>query len=319
MAEWLLLLHQLPPAPSSARVKTWRRLHDLGAVAIRNAVYVLPNSTQALEDFAWVKAEIVAMRGHASVMTADAVDDADRRAIVDAFRAARAADFAALRKEIARASRLAGRQAAGRDSRANRRLNALADTLRRLDEIDFFAAEGGPEARQALSALEERVMGKRTAVKTDQLTASARTAYTNRTWVTRRRPGVDRMSSAWLIRRFVDSNARFAFAARDAEPPADQVAFDMFTGEFTHQGKLCTFEVLLARFGLDRPSLTHVAEIVHDIDLKEQRYQRAETPTVAALVEGIRQSTADDNEALARGMAIFDALFQSFETAAPKS
>jgi hypothetical protein len=138
--------------------------------------------------------------------------------------------------------------------------------------------------------------------------------YVGRTWVTRRRPGVDRMSSAWLIRRFIDPRARFSFAKQDDDAPAGQVPFDMYTGEFGHHGGQCTFEVLIDRFGLDQPALRRMAEIVHDIDLKDRRYDSPETPTIAALVDGVRQAHGEDAAALERGMQIFDALFRSFET-----
>jgi hypothetical protein len=316
--EWLLLVHQLPAEPSNLRVKTWRRLQGLGAVLLRHAVYVLPNSAQAREDFAWVRAEIAAMRGQATILTADAVDDADRQAIVEAFRAARTADFAAIRRDIDRLGRQLRGRAASRDGRFARRVTTAAQGLRQIEAVDFFAAPGGDEARQALTALEDRMTGKkgRTA-QADELPGLKRGAYARRVWVTRRRPGVDRMSSAWLIRRFIDPDATFAFAARDNVPPSDQVAFDMFSGEFTHHADLCTFEVLMRRFRLERPALKRIAEIVHDLDLKDHRYQPPEAPTIGALVEGVRQAAGEDREALERGMSIFEALYQSFSTGTP--
>lgn len=314
--EWLLLVHQLPPGPSNSRVKTWRRLLDIGAVSLRNAVYVLPNSPQAREDFAWIRGEIVAMHGQATVLAADAQDEVDRRTIVEAFRSARAADFTALRQETARAARLLKHPAQAKDARAWRRVQALAERLRALEAVDFFAAPGCDEARRSLAALEELMPRRRARANSEPLAAvKSAAAYQNRTWVTRRRPGIDRMSSAWLIRRFIDPAARFEFAARDAEPPPGQVAFDMFGGEFTHQADRCTFEVLMERFRVDGPPLRRIAEIVHDIDLKDHRYGTAEAPTIGALVEGILQAAADDHDVLERGMDIFEALYRSMETA----
>ncbi|MGH7579507.1 MAG: chromate resistance protein ChrB domain-containing protein, partial [Gemmatimonadales bacterium] len=133
------------------------------------------------------------------------------------------------------------------------------------------------------------------------------------TWVTRPGLGVDRMSSAWLIRRFIDPEAGFAFAPADAAAAMSGVLrFDMFEGEFTHEGDRCTFEVLLDRFGLDEPALRAVADVVHDIDCKEERYGRPETPGVAAIVEGIRRSGLDDATRIGQGDVLFEGLYRGF-------
>jgi hypothetical protein len=315
MAEWLLLVHQLPPGgASNPRVRIWRRLQDLGAVPLRSAVYVLPNSPQAHEDFAWVRREIAELKGQATLFAADAVDAADRAAIVHAFRAARAADYESLQRTVAAATKTAKRQAKGVSPPGLVRIaRALRKQLRDIEAIDFFSAPGGDHAREALAQLEASMVGKRSATS-ERATPIKKAEYTGRTWVTRRRPGVDRMSSAWLIRGFIDPRAKFAFAKRDDDAPAGQVPFDMYTGEFGHDGGRCTFEVLIDRFKLHQPALRRIAEIVHDIDLKDRRYDSPETPTIAALVDGVRQAHGDDGEALERGMQIFDALFRSFET-----
>lgn len=147
--------------------------------------------------------------------------------------------------------------------------------------------------------------------------AAAHNTFSARTWITRPRPGVDRMSSAWLIQRFIDPKARFAFSA-DPPPANDKkrVAFDMFGVTFGHQGDRCTFEVLCDHFGLNDKSVRHIAKIVHDVDLKDQRYSLPEAPVVARMVEGLRATYADDNDLLAHGMAMFAALYESLPAAA---
>jgi hypothetical protein len=315
MTEWLLLVHQLPPGGASKpRVRIWRRLQDLGAIPLRSAVYVLPNSPQAHEDFAWVRREIAELKGQATLFAADAVDAADGAAITNAFRAARAADYESLQRTVAAATKTAQRHAKGIAQPGLVRVaRALRKQLRDIEAIDFFSAPGGDRAREALAQLEASMVGKRSAT-TERATPVKKAEYAGRTWVTRRRPGVDRMSSAWLIRRFIDPRAKFVFAKRDDDAPAGQVPFDMYTGEFGHQGGHCTFEVLRDRFGLDDRSLRRIAEIVHDLDLKEHRYNPPEAATIGALVEGIRHAHGDDQQALERGMDIFEALYRSFET-----
>ncbi len=137
-----------------------------------------------------------------------------------------------------------------------------------------------------------------------------RAGYRARTWVTRTGIKVDRMASAWLIRRFIDPEARFKFVpAKGYEPEQGELRFDMFEAEYTHEGELCTFEVLLQRFGLDDRALRDVAEIVHDIDLEDARYGRVEAPGVAQLVAGIAAAHRDDEERLRRGSALFEDLY----------
>ena len=137
-----------------------------------------------------------------------------------------------------------------------------------------------------------------------------REEYGGRTWVTRAGIKVDRMASAWLIRKFIDPQARFKFVpAKGYEPQGGEVRFDMFEAEFTHEGDLCTFEVLLERFGLAEPALGSIAEIVHDVDVKDAKYGREEAPGVGQVVAGIAAAHADDEARLERGAALFDDLY----------
>jgi len=132
-----------------------------------------------------------------------------------------------------------------------------------------------------------------------------------RTWVTRRGVFVDRIASAWLIKRFIDQAARFKFVAPEGySPRRSELRFDMFEAEFTHEGDLCTFEVLLARLGLEEPALRPIAEIVHDVDLKEGKFGRPEAVGIDHLIAGIAMAYRDDGERLARGAAVFDALYE---------
>jgi hypothetical protein len=142
-----------------------------------------------------------------------------------------------------------------------------------------------------------------------------------RTWVTRTGVKVDRISSAWLVRRFIDPDARFKFVApRGYEPSPGELRFDMYEAEYAHEGDRCTFQTLLARFGLDDAALRAIAEIVHDIDCKDEQFGRPETAGIASLVRGIVQSTEDDVIRIERGSAILDDLYAAFQsTRAPSS
>jgi hypothetical protein len=312
---WLLLVHQLPAGSSRARVKAWRRLQQLGAVAIRNAVYVLPDSPQAREDFEWVKAEILASRGEASVFAADTIDSLTRDDIVAAFRADRERLYKAIGED---ARGLAGRFHAARTARGTdrRRLQRTVRQLRdRYEQVvasDFFAAAGRAEVEAALVRLERLAApGDETPGAPGDGLALHPEDYRGRTWLTRPRPGIDRSGSAWLIRRFIDPAARFTFGDRPGAAPR-AIPFDMYGVEFSHHGDHCTFEVLCRRFGVADAAVAHLGRLVHDLDLKESRYNVPEAPAVGRLIDGLRQSFASDGELLEQGMVLFEALYRSY-------
>ena len=309
---WVILPLQLPARPSNARVKTWRRLQQLGAIPVKHAVYVLPQSTQSLEDFSWLRTEIESVGGQATVFTASTIDDLDEAEIVEQFRVARAADFKQLLADILLFERHA------RSARSPARAKELRGFRERLDHtksIDFFSAPGSIDAETALTALERQlrrpVPAPAFAAVEEQIDPAS---YLGRTWLTRPRPGVDRFASAWLIRRFIDSQARFAFGTDPAAMP-DAVPFDMYDAVFRHEGARCTFEVLALRFGVHDLTVRRIGEIVHDVDLKDERFRARHAPTIAMLVEGLRASFAIDSELLQAGMSLFEALYQGLQPA----
>ena len=309
---WLLLAHQLPARLSNARVKTWRRLQRLGAVPIRNAVYALPNTEACREDFEWIRSEIVALGGDATVFAADAISHGGAEDIVAAFQRTRNQEYQALKAEVDRVlGSIRGKRAPAlaRNQRLRRTVRALKDRFGALERIDFHNATARDAAATALAALDRAVDRERP--------AAPRTAKPSppdlrrRRWVTRPRPGVDRMASAWLIRRFIDASATFAFADTPAE---SDVPFDMYTGEFSHQGGRCTFEVLAERFDLASPAVSRIGQIVHDLDMKEAKYAPLEAPAIGRMVEGLRSLHADDGTLLEQGIVMFEALARSFES-----
>jgi hypothetical protein len=301
-------------------VKTWRRLQQLGAVAIRNAVYVLPDSPQAREDFEWMKAEIVANKGEASVFAADTIDSLTHDDIVAAFRADRERAY----KTIDEAARkLAGdgrlsKAARGTDKRRlQHTVRQLRDRFAQIVASDFFGASGRAEAEAGLGRLEGLFQGPAAG---DGQPPRSRPAdlrpqdYRKKTWLTRPRPGIDRSGSAWLIRRFIDPAARFTFGEK---PPAalKAIPFDMYDVEFSHHGDHCTFEVLAERFGIADPAVAQLGRLVHDLDLKEHRYNVPEAAAVGRVIDGLRQVFPRDEELLEQGMVVFEALYRSFVSA----
>jgi hypothetical protein len=318
-APWLLLMHQLPPQPAYFRVKIWRRLQAMGAVAVKGAVYVLPLDDQTQEDFRWLVQEISAGGGEAALCEARFVDGLADQQVRALFDAARDADYDAIAKE---AGALVDELAAQPEKRAEsqRQLARLRRQLTQIVGIDFFGANGRQAVEATLATLEARLAQPEIDGRGEEsmINAEGLRGIRGRTWVTREGAHVDRMASAWLIRKFIDPEANFKFVpSKGYVPQPGEVRFDMFEAEFTHQGDRCTFEVLVERTGLDDPAVRLIGEIVHDIDLKGAKFGREETAGIAGLIGGIALAHPDDEQRLARGAAIFDELYQYLRSRKP--
>jgi hypothetical protein len=313
---WLLLIHQIPPKPDYLRVKIWRRLQRLGAVPVKNSVYVLPKNDQTQEDFQWVLREVVESGGDASLCEARFVDGLSDDEVMQLFRSAREDDYQEISRDLERiVTSLSKKTKIDAESRKRLALE-LERIHKRMAEvvaIDFFNAPGREGAEGLLFTLDARLqegspVGK-TAKGNQQLHG-----FRDRTWITRKGIHVDRMASAWLIRRFIDPNARFKFVpAKGYQPEPGEVRFDMYEAEFTHEGDRCTFEVLIERLGLSDPGLGPIAEIVHDIDLKDSKFAREETAGIDHIIAGIAMATKDDEARLARGSALFEDLYEYYK------
>jgi len=313
---WLLLIHQLPAKPAYLRVKIWRRLQGIGAIAVKNAVHALPMSEGTQEDFEWLLREIVEGGGEAFLCETRLIDGLSDEEIRKLFDQARDADYQEIAKD-ARALTKSLRPKMKSDVVNEHRAQAarLRKRLAEVVEIDFFGAIGREGAEHALGELEARLTEDVSVVRTAKADAKANvlTALRNRTWVTRQGVHVDRIGSAWLIRRFIDPEARFKFVSgRGYRPAEGELRFDMFQAEFTHEGDKCTFEVLLDRVAAKDPALRAIAEIIHDIDLKDNKFGRQESVGVRTLIDGIALTTADDVERIARGTEVFNSLYEAF-------
>ncbi|MCA1961281.1 MAG: chromate resistance protein [Desulfomonile sp.] len=314
--KWLLLIHQIPPKPAYLRVKIWRRLHGLGAVAIKNSVYVLPRNDDTFEDFQWVLKEIVQEGGEASICSAGFVEGLTDRQVEELFRTARDADYSAIVDE-ARAvldSAPANPSIAGEEDRSG--LETASSRLRKrfsaVVALDFFGAPGRKAAEAILEQIESRL---RQMKQTEAATPAARApdvkGLVGKTWVTRKGVYVDRIACAWLIRRFIDPDAQFRFvSSKGYRPKAGEVRFDMYEGEFTHEGSLCTFEALVARLFSRNQALAQIGQIIHDLDFKEAKFNKPETPGIGALIDGLASAHKSDEVRLERGSVIFDDLYE---------
>jgi hypothetical protein len=306
--EWLLLIYVLPPKPDYHRVKIWRRLQALGAVAVKNSVYVLPSNERTREDFQWLQKEIEGIGGEASVCEARFIDGMADSQIRLLFNTARDSDYAQLSEEI-RSALGSITIENGKQDDARQRARRLRKNLDQIVALDFFGAHGREAAEALLSQLDELLRDQRSGASA----ISPSIKPVGKTWVTRRDVGVDRMASAWLIQRFIDPAAKFIFLAKGDSAQAGQLRFDMADAEYTHDGDRCTFEVLLDRFSLAGKGLATIGRIIHDLDLKDGKFREEETAGVEAVFTGIQAIYPQDDQRIRSAASMLDSLLRTFD------
>jgi hypothetical protein len=324
---WLLLTHQLPAEPSNVRVKVWRKLQALGSVPIKNSIYVLPNLPGTKEDFEWLRKEIIQMKGDASVFLADSVTDIDDREIVVAFQKARAKEYERFMEEAAalvsalKAAIQGGQIKDDALERLERRWTSQKMDWERLLKVDFFKNSNRAKSEILMTTIQKIFQE----AKTLSLQASPKPpslvdvkTLKGKVWVTRTSLHIDRLACAWLIRHFIDPKARFKFVAEPYNPKSSELRFDMAEGEFTHFGDWCSFETFLHRLSMKEPVLREMAEIIHDIDLKDRKFGRLEASGVSQMVKGLCKLHSHDSKRLEAGIAFFDALHASLDQGGKK-
>lgn len=310
---WLLLIHQIPPKPNSLRVKIWRRLQQVGAVAVKQSVYAMPFSEQSREDLSWTLKEIVDGGGDGSISEARFIEGLTDEQVIAMFQNARRSDY---EKIIQEASLLVSEWSPGQEEHHDPAMKGLAQVTRlrsRLDHIaaiDFFRTPERGTAEILLKELADRLSAKPSAAAVAE---ERRQDLVGKTWVTRGNLFVDRIACGWLIRRFVDPAAAFRFVSDPQyTPKPGELRFDMFGGEYTHEGDCCTFEVMTRRLQLQDRALVPLAEVVHDIDLKDEKFGRPETVGFNALLTGLVASWPKDDDRMAEGMRLFENLYNFY-------
>ena len=287
--EWILLLFTLPASQASKRVEVWRKLKRYGALTFRSSGYLLPNAPANHERFEWLSASIRKNKGQASVVELFSIDDLPSSELKRLFVEARSKEYETLLRDIKK------KKASDNLSRLRRRLQEIVD-------VDFFGSPLRSRVETTLAALEGSPSDVRNPLK------HGKREYQGRTWVTRPRPGIDRVSCAWLIRNYIDSAATFAFS-NDAASISGGVPFDMFNvGGFTHQGDSCTFETLCNEFGLRDRKIKLLAEMIHDADLSDEKFGRTEGIGLDRVLTGWAKEGLSDEELLKRGIELIEGL-----------
>jgi len=314
-AGWLVLILGFPAHPSSLRVKAWRRLRVLGAVALKKSVYLLPFSADNQEQFQWLTQEVQRDGGDATLLKVDQIETMAPAEIIRLFQEARDQEYHALGARYEAIARGLDRRARDRGgARREEALARLAKEVERVRAIDFFDASG----YEAVVRLRDTIALRLAPARPDGPASAAsvdRERLKGRQWATRPRPHVDRLGSAWLIRRFIDPEAAILFAPPEAFPP-EAIPFDVLGAEFGHQGEDCTFETIIKRCGLRDRRLGSLAQIVHAVDLRDDKFRRDEAPGIDRVIGGLLATFADDQTVLAHGLALFDALYATASTRA---
>jgi hypothetical protein len=303
---WLLLVHQIPPKPDYFRVKVRRRLQRIGAIALKNSVYLLPSHPEALEDFRWLLREIVADGGEASLCLAQFIEGITRPELEAMFAAERDADYAEIASSADGLGGGEGTLSTERSAQLTAELGRIRSRLDEVAAIDYFEAPGRKTAERAIAKAEARLGRSRGGPKGEL------EQMRGHVWVTRSDVFIDRIASAWLIRRFIDPKATFKFSTSASyRPKPGEVRFDMYEAEYTHEGDRCTFETLLERSGLRDRALRAIGEIVHDIDCKDAKFSREEAPGIAALMRGLTRAHPSDSARVEHGTIAMDQLYAS--------
>ncbi|MEE9604830.1 MAG: chromate resistance protein ChrB domain-containing protein [Candidatus Scalindua sp.] len=315
--KWLLLIYNLPPKPSRSRVSIWRSLKSLGAVSLKQSVYILPFNSETYENFQWLCQEIQTMKGEATLVKVTNIENLNDKEVIKLFNKARDEDyrfiinkFVAFSKKVLAASN----QRIENQLKLRNELKVIANQLNTTKEIDYFKSPLSQKAHnnfntctkhktqilnQITTSTGKKIIEKETLRKKD---------FQGKKWVTRKRPHVDRIATAWLIKRFIDPKAKFSFVHEDTKK-INGIPFDMYHGEFSHQGDNCTFETILKRFNIKDKALKNIAKIVHDIDLKDEKFDRNEAKGIDCILRGLMKNFKNDNALLEKGFEVFEALY----------
>jgi hypothetical protein len=297
-SSWLLLLFSLPTNRNTERVAVWRRLKKMGAVQIKTSTYLLPDEPAQYEQFQWLAQQIRDYGGDSTLVRAQEIEGLTKENVIAMFNDVRAKDYAELRKSI---QGFIGRRRKMDAETAAAELERLTRQFREIREVDFFESPRGHDIAMLLRRAEGRSRKR-------QLAVLGAKHYQGKTWLTRPRPEIDRVGSAWLISKFIDRRPKFVFAPSAGAVPG-AIPFDMLDAEFSHHGNDCTFETLIRRFAISDKGVAKIGEMIHDADLDDARFQRVEAVGIDRVLKGWAKQGLPDEEILRRGFECFDALY----------
>jgi len=294
---WLMLLYSLPAHQNTERVAVWRRFKKIGALQLTTSTYLLPDQTAHYEHFQWLTKFIRDSGGEATLVRVREIEGLPNEKLAEMFNTARNKEYAAIGKALRQLER-------GKKTRANaaEELDRITRQYRAIRATDFFNGSRAQDIEMQLKKVEGKHRARAVLPKIDPKD------YVGRTWLTRPRPEIDRVGSAWLIRKCIDPEARFIFDPKVSAHP-NAVSFDMLDAEFSHLGDDCTFETLTKRFVIRNKAIQKIGEMIHDADLEDDKFQRTECVGIDHILKGWAKDGLADDEILRRGFECFDALY----------
>ncbi len=305
---WLFLLFNLPAKQSSDRVRFWRRLKKFGTLQLKSSTYVLPDEPVHYERFQWLAKEIVDTGGEATLVRVKDIEGMPYAAVVALFNEARSRDYDELVEPLNLLIKDPKTRKESPESFANQ-LQKLRHRFQEIRDLDYFESSRGEDLQRLFQKAESLGVPVKRPETKDRLRIEN---YRSKLWITRPQPEIDRVGSAWLIRKFIDPDASFVFANTPSETP-EAIPYDMFEVEFSHHGDCCTFETLIERFGIRDRAVRRLAELIHDADLEDEKFHRLEGFGVEQIFKGFAKQGLTDHEILSKGFECFDALYAQFK------
>ncbi len=316
--KWILLIHQMNPQQTSERVKIWRRLQGIGALSIKKSVYILPFNNTTYEDFQWIYQEITSYGGDATIFKANTIEEYTDQEIIKQFQEQRNLEYDQIISEALDLrsqwnNYLQNKTPEDMLTKYLYTLEKLKKSLKEIISRDYFHSSKKDQSEEILAnMLQMMKSGASTYFLNDQKKIYNLKDYQNRIWYTRKNIHIDRIASGWLIKRFIDPGAQFRFIKED-EKIINGVGFDLYEGEFTHIGEDCTFETLIKSFDLQHESLIQIAEIIHDIDLKDNKFSRVESEGINQVIRGLSLLFSNDDKLLNECMLLLDGLYKYYD------
>jgi hypothetical protein len=311
--KWIIFSYSVPAANAKARMRIWRRISACGAVQLKAGLQILPNRDDLLESITWLIGEVNTLGGEAIAMQCLRIEGMEDKQIEKLFQGQIDQEFQQIQAE-ARGLLAAPIPVEGSDQ-AKELLPLLRKLRKRCESLqgrDFFPSGAAVKTLALLDAASEKL--RRTDVVPLPVASFDRAGYQGRTWVTRIHPYIDRLSSAWLISRFIDAEAQFRFLepGEKAEIEKGELPFDIAGAEFSHQGELITFEVMARGFGLLDPAIIRISELIKAIDIQEGTILPDDAALLQNLLDGLIAISTSDHQLLDRALLIFDALHAGY-------
>jgi hypothetical protein len=318
---WLIFFYSVPSKPAGNRVKIWRRLAQIGAIQLKGSVYILPYNELNYEFFQWLVNEVEGMNGEAAFLKGEKVETLKEKDLIGLFIEQSEKDYRIVDRKLEALERIINNYKKGTEAHSKKRLLwqflKLSKDFEEARKRDFFISKAGDILKDKMEVTDIDIKNLSVFKHEKEALVAVKAQnpkhYRGKIWVTRKKPFIDRIASAWLIKEFIDKKAVFKFIdEKDLNNLKwDAITFDIRDGNFTHIGDMCTFEVLLKSFRIKDKTLKKIAEIVHELDLKDDKYSSYESKGIEEILIGIRKTLKDDMEILEKGIDIFRMLYVS--------